>query len=220
MESIINQINKIKVSEWSDEQDMSSSALDYAHDYWRKQTGYSDGDLNGEKKDELYDEFLESFLQDQKEDFFDRFNPRYVNGMLEVFRCIQVPDPDEYMFMLANGEYHLSTLGVDFKGLGIYWTWEEDSAICHWGMGQGEQIVLRGLVDEKSIDAYGTAMANLNVSTNDENEITLKQGADVLLTGIKIDRDWWDVDNAARYVPLVAKLENYPALAKVLATKG
>ena len=83
------------------------------------------------------------------------------------------------------------------KGLGVYWSWDEDAAEAHWGYGQGSgsvEYTLKAQVQEGDIDWKGTIWANLDPSIGeDEKEIRLRKGARPLLLAWKRGDEAWQV---------------------------
>ena len=68
---------------------------------------------------------------------------------------------------------------------GIYWSNDESQAECHWGKygkGQIKYTFEIELIDLDAVDVEGTMRARLQPGTGEaEGEITLKEGAQVLL---------------------------------------
>jgi hypothetical protein len=221
-EELIGQaFERITPQEWRDNQDTSSIYKDIFEN-WKEQNGSL---YDGFAPDAMEDDFCEEMIDDKVEDFWNDFSIEEEDGGVIVYRTLTVPDPDEYMFMLANGEY-LSVSNKDFHGTGIYWSWDEDAAEAHWGKSGWKEITLKALVPLSSIDFDRTAMLNVGLSGYEEREVTLKKGSQVLLKGIELvdvdygsfykKRQWYDVDNAEGYIPLVARLEKYPTVARIL----
>lgn len=79
-------------------------------------------------------------------------------------------------FLTGNG-----ILQDGYKGIGIYWAWDEESADAHWGRG-GEFVTIAARIPAKAIDFKRMLLANIDSSTGiNEAEITLKEGAQVEL---------------------------------------
>jgi GNAT superfamily N-acetyltransferase len=85
---------------------------------------------------------------------------------------------------------------IKTKGIGVYWSWDEDAAEAHWGhFGQGFQnYTLKAQVQEKDVDWTGTMWANLDPDLGeDEKEIRLKSGARPLLLAWKRGNEEWQL---------------------------
>jgi diguanylate cyclase (GGDEF)-like protein len=97
-------------------------------------------------------------------------------------------DPDKKMFIeetIADaGSRNIKCAG--YKGIGIYWSWDRDSAECHWGKGDEREgygeIMLIGRVTEDSINYEQTLYQNMS-SDWTEAEITLNSNAKVEIIG-------------------------------------
>lgn len=123
-------------------------------------------------------------------------------GELLIYRCIQVDDPDEFIFHVAHGE------PVDeYKGIGIFWSWDEKQAQCHWGKG-GRSVTVHACVPYSSIEAYDTLILNLSPSLGeDEAEIRLKEGSQVLILGVEYENEYYSpLDEDLPPVPMSAIL--------------
>ncbi|MGA7861224.1 MAG: hypothetical protein WCB19_05145, partial [Thermoplasmata archaeon] len=85
---------------------------------------------------------------------------------------------------------------IKTKGIGVYWSWDEDAAEAHWGhFGQGFQnYTLKAQVQEKDVDWTGTMWVNLDPDLGeDEKEIRLKSGARPLLLAWKRGNEEWQL---------------------------
>lgn len=176
--------------------------------------------------------FLEGFHADMSdEDVMEKINgERFWDWMdewdnivteeknkLMIYRCISVDDPDEFAFFLANGEMNPE---YKYKGIGVYWAWDEARAQCHWGSG-GKGTVVWALVDEAAINIPATIELNMNPSLGrDEAEIRLKEGAKVEIYAIEPygrpgdDLIYNDTDH-----PVFVNAKVYPILASLLKQK-
>jgi hypothetical protein len=77
---------------------------------------------------------------------------------------------------------------VNPKKIGIFWSWDENSAEAHWGsFGPGtEEILLQARVGKDDIDWEGTFEANMDPATGEEErEIRLKEGVHPVIVAWK-----------------------------------
>ena len=73
------------------------------------------------------------------------------------------------------------------QSLGIFWSWQEDTAEAHWGsFNHGmNKYLITGEVDRNHVDWASTLAANANPSTGIEKEITLLHGSPVKIVQIR-----------------------------------
>jgi hypothetical protein len=137
-------------------------------------------DLKGKKLDKEIKEKARERLDEDWSDFEDRFYElaKEENGNLVGYRCIGVEDVEEFVEALKKGEYL-----EGYEGVGIFFSWNQDAAECHWGEGS-ETVTVKALIPYTSIDIKRTARANMSLSSFEEEEITLKAGAKILVDEI------------------------------------
>ena len=67
---------------------------------------------------------------------------------------------------------------LDLESLGLFWTYKPNTAIAYWG-GKGKAVLVKATVALKDVDFYETLSANSHANHFDEDEITLKKGAEL-----------------------------------------
>ena len=75
------------------------------------------------------------------------------------------------------------------KHLGIYWTWDPDSADTHWGdYSKPSKVLIEAEVPENGVDWEKTLIMNIEPFTgDDEKEITLFKGVPLKILSVEID---------------------------------
>lgn len=141
-------------------------------------------DSDEEIDEEDFDSWVNYELELKIEELL-RFYKREVikGGNVTVFRKMTVKE---------NWINHLASQG---KHLGVYWTWDPDSAEAHWGYEKGkEEVLIEAEVAENGVDWKGTIEANIRPYTGeDEREILLNRGTPVLIKSIEIDGKLIDI---------------------------
>lgn len=163
----------------------------HLHDDLPIQLGISDAEYEkmSKKKDflALYNKLMFSKAEHWLDDQWDRFENEWDDkvevqeGMLVGYRCIALNDVRKFMSSLKKGKYL-----EGYKGIGKYFSWNEEASECHWGQGS-KYITVKALIPKASIDLKRTAWANMDISTGEEDEITLKEGAKVTVLEIMHD---------------------------------
>ena len=149
-------------------------------------------------------DFLALKAEEWLDDRWDRFENEWYDkaevqeGMLVGYRCIALNDVRKFMSSLKKGKYL-----EGYKGIGKYFSWNEEASECHWGQGS-KYITVKALIPKASIDLKRTAWANMDIATGEEDEITLKEGAKV--TVIEIMHDGKN---------LLGNIESLPAAADI-----
>lgn len=195
LDGIFLKINQEKLlKEWKSGLDLEQYALFF---------GYNGDEVREEVTDEYESEhgrkpteakvqsLMRKILEEKAEDFFFERLDEIADSLkahLEiegdkaiVYREITVPDEGEFLVYLSSG-----LPMPKFKGIGVYWSFDRDSAQAHWGNGSHEHTVLmKGRVDLSDIDFKTTILLNLHPSLGeDEAEIRLKAGAKVEVVAI------------------------------------
>lgn len=160
-----------------------------------------------EHEGKTVDEVREELIRYRFDDFLSavRLKADEDKGKLIVYRCISPDDVDEFIFHVANGE---AIEGYD--GLGIFWSFDEKKAGCHWGSGSSGRshgdVTIHALVSVGDINVERTVMANLFASTGEEEaEITLKEGAKLEVIGIQTDEAYVSpLDEGHPAIPMTA----------------
>lgn len=75
------------------------------------------------------------------------------------------------------------------KHLGIYWSWDSESAEPHWGYDSNSPftVIMQATVDETSVNWDETIQMNINPGYTEEKEIRLVKGSKIQILSIKID---------------------------------
>lgn len=101
------------------------------------------------------------------------------NGNLSIYRSIIYHDDDESYFKTA----------LQYKNLGIYWTFESNKAEPHWGYSNKAsaiEVIYHAKVNMSSINWPMTLVVNAWTS-KEEKEIRLNEGALVEVYAIQVD---------------------------------
>jgi len=184
-----------------------------------EQYGY-DLDIKNQRQRE------QEMIRRARDEYEDKYNElvasynRWVFPM-DVYRCISVPEvgsktrgreyPAPAQQHLFPGtpmeEYQQGLQSIQYKGVGVYWSWDENAAECHWGTG-GPSVTLHAVITENDVDWEGTLSANMMPSTGDEEkEVRLKEGTQFELEGIQYEGDNW-IEPPVKMV--TAKVANEP----------
>lgn len=133
---------------------------------------------------------LKEMAQERIDEIFNhRFDPYHYgeiaeekNGKLICYREITVPKENLKAFLNAvkQGKKYKPKI---YSGIGVYWSWDKDVAEAHWA-GKGDAVTLVGLVPLNAIDLEQTAFANMDVSTGEEKEINVKEGAKIEIINV------------------------------------
>lgn len=171
--------------DWLSSLDMSSGINDFI--------GFHEGDYDPDDYDSKkeYEEAMEENRNEKFEDYFQEKSQEFItefgkiskiqNGGLKIFRCVTVADAKKYAADLKKGKYPKG-----FSGLGIFWSWDESAAECHWGDSKHpDTIVLEAVAPLNAVDFKTTVIKNLHTSMGDEKEIQLKEGAKIKLLSIE-----------------------------------
>jgi hypothetical protein len=172
----------------------STDWFDNNLDYYK-----NDYDYQGLSEEQMVHDLIDARFYDFISDL--RNKAKEDEGKILATRCISVTDVDEFLFHVANG-----TPLPEYDGLGIFWSWDEDKAECHWGRSNGKRITVHALVPFESIDIRGTLMHNLDMSLGeDEAELTVKEGAEIYVAGVQVDSEYISpYDEGHDAIPLVA----------------
>lgn len=170
--------------------DLSSGVEDNIFYYTTyKAEDFEDGEfpIEGEEWDEALAEYIDSAWNE----FTSRFRKATEEDAEGIYitRCIGVDDAEEFVEALKEGR----TI-QDYKGLGIYWSWDKSKADCHWGQGS-DHITVHGFVDVGDINYWHTAVMNLHPSMGeDEAEIRIVEGADLMVLSVEDSKgnEIWD----------------------------
>ena len=132
-------------------------------------------------KDEFDEEDFKKWAKYEFEYLADNFisdAKRLVkDGKLKVWRA-----------MTVNKDWE-SRLSSQAKHLGIYWSWDSESAEPHWGYDASLPFttLLEAEVNENSVNWIETIQMNINPGYVEEKEIRLIKGSKIQILSIKID---------------------------------
>ena len=119
----------------------------------------------------------------------------FFNGKetIVLFRSVMVEDTDSFIRDMVNrGKVYYEG---QWKGVGVYWAWDFESAASYWGE-DGDEVVIESEVGCDDIDFLETVKAFLVYSGSmlkrydeeaDENEVRLKEGRKILLKSVYRD---------------------------------
>lgn len=133
-----------------------------------------------EWSDELYEDWYRNFgtevdtkeeLERRYDEVKERLEYFYNQGKLKLFRMIVVSEIDE----------------IDYKKLGIFWTYLKEAAQVYSDMPGDIYILLTGEAPIDSIDWEHTLYMLLADPLLDEAEITLKSGSVILIIEMTIN---------------------------------
>ncbi len=179
-------------------------------DYLRHNTDMYDSEIdelvdkyrNGESleklmsfQEDLYDNWEYNFERNRVEPYDDFVyiiqDSFYKHGMIEVWRSIGL-----------GHDKHQNNVFTDitekYKGVGIYWTWNKDSAEAYWTEG-GEEYVLHGFIRPQDVDWDTTIYMNIS-SFAEEKEIRLNKSS-VLIHGFYTPQGKYMSLDKPLYVP-------------------
>jgi len=133
---------------------------------------------------EPWEDALDAHISNKWYDFEDDFKriAKMEDGKLVLYRTITVESIPKFLYFLKKGK---SLRG--FKGIGIYWSWNESKSEAHWGHGKysKKSITIEGLVNPNDINYKSTIAKNLHPSIGEEEaEIEVKKGAIITVKNI------------------------------------
>ena len=177
-----------------------------------------------EEADGLTDKEIKQIAKEafrtQLSDFMSSFtsSAKIERGGITLWRCITVEDPQAYLELLKAGNYPDKETGIgNYRGLGVYWSYDQSAANCHWGKSGGKKILLKAVAPISAIDVRSTLSMNMDVDTGMvEAEIRLKKGAAVKLVGAF--EGGQDILNSKKALPLVASSDGESASSSVYHT--
>lgn len=120
-------------------------------------------------------QFIWGWIDEERQRVYEEISDaEEVGDSLVVYRCLSIDNPDKFVFMTKRG-----LLDPEFSGLGVFWSWDIQTADCHWGTGIGD-LYIQARVPLSSINIRDTFLANMQPVTGvSEKEIRLKGGAEV-----------------------------------------
>jgi len=183
IDAILSKIDEIAYTDkfalnWADDFSSAVSENDML-----ERLGLSEDDMKDYSEQERKEHILgaaKDWIYDRSVDFDSEFRDKakWDDGLI-LHRCIAVDNVKKFVKNLENKKFDKGYLGI-----GVYWSWNEDAAECHWGKGS-EYVTVVGRVPLSAIDFKRTAHANFDQSTSEEDEITVKAGSKVEILGVK-----------------------------------
>jgi hypothetical protein len=121
-------------------------------------------------------ETLQYFIEATIEEYIYDLEIYYENSNISIYR--EISCDDEYLYKLKEG---------NVESLGIYWSFEEDTAEAHWAKaGHDRKILFVASVNGKHIDVEGTLTSWLHPYTGkEERELRILEGSAVSLIEVK-----------------------------------
>ncbi len=162
------------IKDYIDNDDMT----EYVLDAYIEQENLDEDDKDDIKKSPEFYEFIEDKLRNEFQDAIDNLDNKihYKSGKLRLYRAITVDN---------NWLHHLKTQG---KRLGIYWSWDSNSADTHWGDASKPNVaVIEAEIHEKYVNWKTTLEMNMNPSMSDEREVRLFKNTPIDIISITID---------------------------------
>ena len=112
-------------------------------------------------------------------------------GLLPIYRAI--------IYVTGNNQYKNM---LDYQGVSIYWTYNENNAEAHCGYGAGETVIYHAAIKLEDIDWPQTLMRSA-WNCRDEKEIMLTKKAMIKIYGFEIDNKYQELE--INYVVPVGK---------------
>lgn len=173
--SIINfNINNIIKDDFLDEY-ISETGKDYIDIYKNNydvddDTDYYDIIESEDFREFIRDELIQNF-EEVKEELIDNID--ISSGKIKIYRHMKVD---------INWINHLLKKG---KRLGIYWSWDEDSAFPHWGdINKPILAIIESEIDERYVDWIETLKQNTDPRYKEEKEIRLFKNTPIKINNI------------------------------------
>lgn len=155
----------------------------YFLDQAREELAYEYGEDEPTEYDieERADQISLRFKEDAARDIFYSCIDLYerLGDPLTLYRAVSLP---------AKNLDDLENMRDDFvrMNFGIYWAYDYDGAVAHWGHMNGTQeFIFKAQVSADQVDWKETLDANMNPETGDEKEIRLYRSAVINLISIK-----------------------------------
>jgi len=167
-----------------------------------KESYFKDNDYYINKAIELYDDnyteeiytmtYPDNEIEDNREHYLEFLYDMFSNEIEDILEDIYYTlenTKEIYRMITVSDEWSINNLND--KPLGIYWSYEENSAEAHWGYNNNnyKTVLLIGKIEDINIvDIEESLLLNLNPSIGkEEKEIRLKEGNKILISLVKID---------------------------------
>ena len=126
----------------------------------------------------------EMVMDDLEEKYEERmWNMMHWVNKFPVWRALQVQREKTPQETIQN---------ITLNPVGIYWSYDEQSADCHWGKYEGEtvRVTLKARITPGIVDWRSTMRLQLDPSLGDEEkEVRLIEGARLIITEITVCDD-------------------------------
>lgn len=138
---------------------------------------YEDGEeYLSDKGKQVYKskDFNKSIFENQFDEYgaYDKILDNLTdNGVIKIWRSISFGKGDKV---------DVYTNASNYKGVGVYWSWDEDKAEAYWGERDGDEYILHGLVRPDDINWQNTIYKSAYHLKN-ECEIELEESGAVLI---------------------------------------
>jgi hypothetical protein len=145
-------------------------------------------DEEEEIDEEDFKNWLKYELMWKTEDLIRFYESEIIKGgKLTIWRAMTVKD--DYILHLEK----------EAKHLGIYWTWDPDSAETHWGdYSKKSKALIEAEISENGVDWEKTLISNIQPYIgDDEKEITLSKGSPMKIISLEIDGKIKDISKIA-----------------------
>lgn len=86
---------------------------------------------------------------------------------------------------------------IDFKNLGVYWSYDRSQAICHWGKDEPFWATITAQMPEE-VNWTSTILQYLTKDRSEELEVTLEKGAPIVVQSIEIEDDNFEIIETLR----------------------
>lgn len=123
-----------------------------------------------------FNNILEEYINNNILDSIYNIKPHILDNKINIFRVI-----------IVNESWIKDLYDSNSVELGVYWSWEKDSANPYWcdySKNKTHKILLCATVDIYYVDWYETIIANSSDSSYDEKEIRVKHKSPITINEI------------------------------------
>jgi hypothetical protein len=145
--------------------------------------GYDDSDTFYFEGSQLNKDQIKTVIEAEFNETLSIFQS--FNDPFEVYRILGIINIDEW----------LEAQKKENKGLGVYWTWDKESALQFGHNHIGEEIlILTGIVEKINVDWINSILSHLDINLgdvwlSDEQEIRIYKDSKILLKSIADDSE-------------------------------
>lgn len=163
-----------------------------------------DDDTESNVQEEIIEKKSRELLDERWSDFEYSFGrtAKEQNGKIMGYRCVSIEakNLEKFLAALKKGKYLKG-----YTGIGKWFSWDEETAECHWGKGGKTAVVtVVAEIPYSSLDIAQTAWANM--STEEERELTLKKGATLFVLKVLDNKDKNLLGDDVKSLPAVAEI--------------